>query len=151
MFYLCYRCTPPKVSRVPAFPRLAENNARQGFLEDAQYKKLLRFCPDLWFQSIVEVGRTYGWRISELLKLKFGQLDLLARTIRLEPGTTKNRKGREVTMTDTVYQLLSRCAYAKSPEQYVFTRSDGSPVKDFRRAWVKPCVAAGVGHLSRPE
>ncbi len=147
MFYLGYRCTPPKVIRVPAFPRLAEDNARQGFLEDAQYKKLVQSCPDLWFQAIVDVGRTYGWRIGELLKLKVGQLDLLARTIRLEPGTTKNREGREVTMTDAVYQLLSRCAYAKSPDQHVFTRSDGSPVKDFRGAWAKACVAAGVGQV----
>ncbi len=27
----------------------------------------------------------------------------------------------------------------------MFTRSDGSPVKDFRGVWAKACVAAGVG------
>jgi hypothetical protein len=36
MFHLGHRTTPPKVSRIPAFPRLAEDNIRKGFLEDGQ-------------------------------------------------------------------------------------------------------------------
>lgn len=147
MFYLGYRCTPPKVNRVPAFPHLTENNARQGFLDDGQYKNLLASCPELWFRALVEVGRTYGWRIGELLNLRAKQVDLLAKTIRLEPGTTKNREGREVTMTDTVHTMLSQCVYAKGPEDFVFTRSDGSAVKDFRGTWWNACCAAGVGHM----
>jgi hypothetical protein len=46
--------------------------------------------------------------------------DLLARSIRLEPGTTKNRDNREVTMTRSVHALLSTCAEGKKPEDYVF-------------------------------
>ncbi|MGA3211614.1 MAG: site-specific integrase [Terriglobales bacterium] len=147
MFHLGYRCTPPKVNRVPSFPRLAEDNARIGFLEDMQCEKLLSACPNLWFRSLVEVGRTYGWRIGELLKLRVKQVDLLARSIRLEPGTTKNREGREVTMTDAVHKLLSQCLYAKNPDAFVFTRSDGSSVRDIRKTWMKACCAAGVGHM----
>lgn len=147
MFYLGYRCTPPKVNRVPAFPHLAENNARTGFLEDGQYTRLAGACPELWFRALLEVGRTYGWRKSELLTLRVKQVDILARTVRLEPGTTKNREGREVTMTEAVYKLLSQCVYAKQPEDFVFTRSDGEPVRDFRDAWAKACCAAGVGQM----
>lgn len=33
MFYLGHRTTPPKVNRIPSFPRLAEDNIRKGFLE----------------------------------------------------------------------------------------------------------------------
>jgi len=40
MFHLGQNATPPKVNRIPGFPRLAENNIRTGFLEDAQYEKL---------------------------------------------------------------------------------------------------------------
>ncbi len=91
MFRIGMFATPPKVFRLPKFPKLTEDNIRTGFLEDAQYKKLIAYCPDLWFQTIVEMGRTYGWRISELINLKVGQIDIGARTIRLEPGTTKNK------------------------------------------------------------
>jgi integrase len=136
-----------KVRDVPIFPRLKENNVRKGFLEDGQYHKLVEYCPELWFRALLEVGRTYGWRISELLKMRVRQTDMFSRTIRLEPGTTKNDDGREVTMTDSVYTLLAECLTGKSAEDYVFTRVNGKPVRDFRSTWVNACQHAGVPGL----
>jgi len=146
MFRLGLSSTPPKVYRVPAFPHLQEDNVRQGFLEDGQHEKLVQGS-DLWFRAIVEVGRTYGWRVSELVNLRVKQVNLLSRTIRLEPGTTKNREGREVLMTKAVYQLLSASINGKSPDDHVFTREDGKPVRDFREQWKNACAAAGVPDL----
>src|SRR5439155_23791146 len=37
MFRLGYYATPPKVARLPKFPRLEERNVRTGFLEDREY------------------------------------------------------------------------------------------------------------------
>jgi hypothetical protein len=54
---------------------------------------------DLWFRTLVELGRTHGWRVSELLTMKVAQVDLIQRVIRPAPGTTKNRKGPDVFMT----------------------------------------------------
>src|SRR6185369_4142516 len=93
MFRLGYQATPPKVNRIPKFTKLQENNVRQGFLDDAQYSKLVAAVPELWFRALVEVGSTYGWRIGELLSLRVRQIDLSGKTIRLEPGTTKNKEG----------------------------------------------------------
>lgn len=93
------------------------------------------------------MGRTYGWRISELLGLRVGQIDPDTRTIRLDPGTTKNREGREVTMTGPIHALLSECVAGKGPKDAVFTWPDGRPVKDFRGAWAKTTKAAGVPGL----
>ncbi|MGA8742411.1 MAG: tyrosine-type recombinase/integrase [Terracidiphilus sp.] len=93
------------------------------------------------------MGRTYGWRISELVNLKVRQVDIDARTIRLEPGTTKNKDGREVTMTKAVHALLARCVDGKSADDPVFTRSDGKAVRDFRDAWAKATEFAGVPGL----
>ena len=116
MFRIGLQATPPKVNRVPKIPRLEENNIRKGFLEEGQFEKLVSYCPDLWFRAIVEVGKTYGWRIGELLQLRVRQVDLLAKVIRLDPGTTKNRDGREVSMTQNVYALLSECIFGKQPD-----------------------------------
>ena len=146
MFRLGLAATPPKVYRVPAFPHLAEDNVRTGFLEDGQYQKLVEGS-DLWFRAMVEVGRTYGWRVSELREMKVAQVNLLSRTIRLEPGTTKNGEGREVTMTKAVYELLAGCISGKGAADYVFTWPDGKPVRDFRELWRNACVAAGVPEL----
>lgn len=147
MFHLGHKTTPPKVNRIPAFPRLAEDNIRKGFLEDSQYEKLFGSCSETWFRTIVEVGRTYGWRIGELLNMRVKQVDVLAGTIRLEPGTTKNRDGREVTMTKRVCELLKLCVFGKKPDDYVFTRSNGKPVRDFRGTWAKASDNAGVPGL----
>jgi integrase len=136
-----------KVRNVPMFPHLKEGSARTGYLEDGQYRKLVEYRPELWFRTLVEVGRTYGWRLSELLTMRVSQIDLAERTIRLEPGTTKNGEGREVTMTDAVYTLLQGCVIGKQSDDYVFTRGDGKRVRDFRRTWAKACQSAGCPGL----
>jgi integrase len=147
MFSLGQKATPPKVLRRPAFPTLQENNVRKGFLEDAESRKLIASNPELWFRCLVELGRTYGWRVGELLGLRVRHVDLLQRTIRLEPGTTKNRDGRQVTMTTPVYELLEQCVHGKAPDAHVITRANGRPVRDFRGAWASACESAGVPGL----
>jgi integrase len=147
MFNLGRRATPPKVIFIPAFPRLAENNIRQGFLEDGQFENLLKSCPELWFQTAVELGVTYGWRIGELKKLRVNQIDLANWIIRLHPGTTKNKEGREVKMTGTLHDLLTLCVEGKSLDDHVLTWPNGRRVKDFRGTWDKARQAAGVPNL----
>jgi site-specific recombinase XerD len=87
MFRLGQQSTPAKVIRMPYFPHLRENNVRKGFLEDSQYLALVKDA-DLWFRALVECGRTFGWRVSELVGMKVNQVDLMQRVIRLAPGTT---------------------------------------------------------------
>ena len=81
------------------------------------------------------------------MELRVRQVDLFGKVIRLEPGTTKNRDGREVSMTQNVYALLSQCVSSKRPDDFVFTRDDGKRVKDFRETWRNACIAAGVPKL----
>jgi integrase len=147
MYHLGQRMTPPKVVRVPVFPKLKEDNIRTGFLEDAAYSRLVNDSPDLWFRVLLELGRTYGWRRGELLRMRVREVDLLAKTLRLEPGTTKNRDGREVTMTDGIYRLMSGLILGKKAADFVFTRPDGTPVRDFRKTWWAACIRSGVGKM----
>jgi len=141
-----------KVAKMPIFPHLAERNVRQGFLEDAAYTKLAKASASegLWLRAMLEVGCAFGWRVNELRQLRVAQIDLAARTIRLEPGTTKNSEGRTVIMTELVYQLLAQCISGKKPDERVFTRNEGKvqvSIGDFRKVWAKVCCAAGVGKM----
>jgi integrase len=144
MFRLGYYATPRKVAHLPKFPHLREDNARTGFIEPQDYKSLAAAAPDLAIRAMLEIYYTYGWRKSELIRMRVNQIDLKARVIRLEPGTTKNREGREVFMTDTVHMLLTECAHGKNPDSYLFTREGGKPVLEFKQAWKKMCDAAGI-------
>ncbi len=95
----------------------------------------------------METAVTYGWRVGELLNLRVRQVDLVGRTIRLEPGETKNREGREVVIASTGFlDLLRQCLNGKDLDHYVFTRRD-KPIRDFRQGWENLCTAAGVPGL----
>jgi hypothetical protein len=50
-----------------------------------------------------------------------------------------------VLMTEHAFQVLVRCVAGKKSEDFVFTRGDGSPVKDFRQSWWKACIRSGLG------
>jgi integrase len=139
--------TPPKVRFVPHFNMLEENNVRRGFLQDKQYLRLSRECAieGVWLAGLFETAYAYGWREDELLALRVGQLDLLGKIIDL--GETKNGDQRMILMTEHVLQILVRCVAGKKPEDRVFTRDDGSPVKDFRQAWWNACIRSGLGRF----
>jgi integrase len=147
MYRLAYLSTPPRVPSVPHFPHLKENNVRQGFLTAEQYASLVAHCSDLWLRGMRETAHNYGWRVSELLNLRVCQVDFVARSIRLEPGTTKNREGREVTIeSGALLELLRQCVEGKRQDDYVFTRGD-KPIRDFRKTWENLCKSAGVPSL----
>jgi integrase len=146
MFSLAYKATPKKVLQMPTFPYLKENNARQGSLEDAQFDKLVE-GRELWFRALVECAATIGWRHEELKPLRVKQIGFEHMIIRLEPGTTKNKEGREAPMSNRMLQLLAACVEGKGPEDYVFTRPNGKPVRDFDYDWAKACTYAGLGNL----
>jgi integrase len=132
---------PPKFSGCPP----SRTSRRATFAADS-YRKLVDGA-ELWFRTLVECGRTYGWRVSELLNLRVAQVDLAQSAIRLEPGTTKNSDGREVFMTDAVHAMLTACIAGKAAEEHVFTRANGNPVLSFRGTWERECTRAGVGRL----
>jgi hypothetical protein len=68
------------------------------------------------------------------------------KAILLEPGETKNDVPSQTPpMDETIFQLISACTIGKSPDDFIFTRDDGEPIRDFRVAWWKACVEAGVG------
>jgi integrase len=148
-FNLARECTPPKVKDVPYIPMLQERNTRKGFLEAEGYSRVAAGCGSigLWMRAIFECGYTYGWRHEELLGLEVRQVSLLTNGIRLDAGATKNDDAREVCMTKTVRALLIQCVRAKKPNEGVFTRDDGRPVRDFRKSWQNVCCAAGVGEV----
>ena len=150
-FYLGYEATPPTVFRVPSFPMLREDNTREGFLKDEDYDKLAGEAAKvgLWMRGLLAVYNAYGWRRSEpLADLRVRQIDLLLRTVDLNPGATKNKDARVIKMTREVHAIISMCVEGKRPEDRVFTREDGKPIGDFRKTWYKMCCAVGLGRMA---
>lgn len=119
---------------------------RKGFVEQADFERMASEAAKegLWLRALIEVAYTYGWRRGELVELRVRQVNQHNRTIRLDPGTTKNYEGREVYMTDSVCELLYALSEGKQPDDHVFTRDNGKPIRDFRGTWRNLCVRAGT-------
>jgi integrase len=143
------KVTPRLVTMVPAFPdRLKEAAPRKGFIGNPEYKILAANAKDLWLRSLIACCYSFGFRKSELLNLRCGQVDLFDRLIRLDAEDVKNNEARDVPMTSEVFQLLSECVRGKQAEDYVFTREPaGSHVVDPREEWYSLCVSSGLGRF----
>jgi Phage integrase family len=96
---LYYGVETHRIKALPCtFSKLKENPARQDFIELAEFKRLADGATG-WMRTFLELAFSYGWRKSEILSLRIQQGNFSTRTIRLNPGTTKNGEGREVAMT----------------------------------------------------
>jgi len=71
------------------------------------------------------------------------------RTIRLEPGETKDEKGRTAPIFDRLYPWIEQCCVGKDSDRYVFSRDmDGvRPIADMRERWYRVCCEAGLGKM----
>jgi integrase len=140
-----------KIQKVPFFPRLKESAPRSGFVEETAYNKLAGQGCELWLRALLATAYTFGFRKGELLDLRVSQVDLMNRSIRLNPGETKSGDGRTVKMTQDVFVLLQACVSGKSDNDYVFTRPNGKPVRSFRKRWAKVNRRGWLSWLAVPR
>jgi integrase len=152
--------------RIPRIHLLQEATPRAGFFERADFERVRRHLtkrPDL--QVAITIAYTYGWRMqSEVLPLTMSQIDLASGTIRLEPGTTKNGEARIAYLTPELSTLVSDQiervkSMARSQRRVVpilFPNPrrgplQGSPLRDFRKAWETACRKAGLSGMLRHD
>jgi integrase len=144
-FLLAKKSTPPKVHSVPHFPMLKEDNVRQGFFERDRLEAICRHLP-AHLAPVARFGYITGWRHREVVTLTLDHVDFDAGEVRLEPGETKNRKGRTFPMVDELRHLL-RGIWPKGPSlptMRLFRDPDGKPIHRFDKAWATACRLAGL-------
>jgi integrase len=138
--------TPPKVNRVPRIPNLEENNVRKGFFEYDQFNKLRTELPE-HLRPVITFGYFTGCRKGEILSLRWPQVDLSRRVVRLEPGETKNDEARTVPLMGELYEMLVLQKQIRDQRwpgcEWVFFRY-GKRITDFRGAWAEASKRAGV-------
>lgn len=95
-----------------------------------------------------------GWRRGEILGLRWNQIDLAAKTVRIEGDATKNKRARTIVLDGELLEAIQsqweRRKVAEIPGEapallcpYVFHR-DGKPLGDFRDAWDKALTQTGL-------
>jgi integrase len=149
-----------KLLRKPHIALLQEDNTRTGFFEPEPFASTRAHLPTA-VQPVIEFAYITDWRItSEVLPLEWRQVDFQGGTIRLDPGTTKNREGRVFPMTVRLRALLEARRDAKKdlertggsiiPSVFFRMVAKGrggqkrpKPIRAFGKAWKSACRAAG--------
>ena len=135
-----------KVQARPHIEMLKERNARVGFFDRADLDAILPHLPAS-LRPVMLFAFWTGWRIpSEVLTLKWGQVDKKAKVIRLTPDLSKNEDGRifpykRIPELVTLFETLD--AAAQGP--YVFHDGRGQQQsRFFSKCWRDACQAANL-------
>ena len=140
-----------KLSKKPAFPTLKIENTRTGFFERDELDSLLEHLPEE-LHGVVEFMYHTGWRKNEVLTRQWQHVDFDVGMIRLEPGETKNGKGRTFpfsSLPELAAVLERQHEYTKAAQRrlgsvvpWIFHR-EGRRVRYFSAAWQTACIKAG--------
>lgn len=134
----------------PPIARLRVSNVRKYVIGPELADAILGYLPPDE-RDVAEMAYLLGWRTSEIVGLRWENVDLAARVITLDPGTTKNGEGRtlpygrfpqlaaliERRRRKTV-ELEARLG-CKIPS--VFHRR-GQSIRGIRYAWERACERA---------
>lgn len=148
----CYRTGLPKT-------RFRE----QRFLDEAEIGRLVEAMPSHWRPQVVLMLST-GLRWSEAAGLRVKNVDVLARTVRVEetrhelsggsplvigpPKTAHSR--RTVTFPPEVAEMLVPLVSMRHRDEHVFTMPDGGELRQrkfWKGVWLKATAAAGLDGL----
>ncbi len=135
-----------RVLKVPYIPKLAENNAREGFFEQDEFT-LIKGALPASLRLLATAAYYTGMRAGELLDLQWPAIDLIDGRISLAPGDTKNGQGRTVFMSP---ELLEGMRAQKDDLDrnhpgcpWVFHRT-GKRIKSYKEGWATACRRVGL-------
>jgi len=135
---------------VPRFPKLTQDNARDGFLNRAPFDVLYSHLPaDL--KDFALFAYLTGWRKSAIAKLEWS--DVRGGNIYLRGVYSKNKNPYYVPILGELVQLIERREQAAIKmgsaivqDSAVFHR-DGERIDEFRKSWATACEKAGCDGL----
>ncbi len=133
-----------KLSAVPHFPFLPEQNARQGFYEKGEFLTLLRNLPDDDLRDFVEWAFWTGMRKGEGAKLTWAALDRETWTLRLHGRDAKTGKPRLLALEGPLRAVIERRLAARRPSSAFIFHRDGDAIREFRKSWRQACRTAGL-------
>ena len=147
------------LAAVPDFPSLKPTNVRTGYFERHELDSILAELPEL-VRPVAMFMYWTGWRRNEALSRRWQHVDLKAGEIRLEPGETKNGRGRGfpyAIVPELAVIIEQQRAYTDAVERrtgqivpFLFHR-DGRQVKSFRSAWRLACKRVALAARAATE
>ena len=152
-----YNLKEHEIGKGPSIPKL-EENVREGFYERADFEAIAAHLPDD-LQDFARWGYFTGWRKGKISSLRWSELNMESRQLRLRGQFSKNGEQRTVPLMGDLWEIIrrrwkERRYRGKNREMVisplVFFRKKGrgvpncgAPVTEFRKTWKTACDAAG--------
>jgi integrase len=152
-----YNLKVKEIGQGPSIPKLGEP-VREGFYERAEFEAIVAHLPED-LTDFARWGYFTGWRKGEISSLRWRELNMEDRQLRLRGQFSKNGEQRTVPLMGELWEIIQRRWQARrykgekgetvlSP--LVFFREKGRgvpksgvPVTEFRKSWKASCEAAG--------
>jgi integrase len=122
-------------------------NARQGFVERADFIALLVQLPSQVLRDVVTFAYWTGMRKGEILSLNWDGYDHATKTITLQAARAKTGRGRVIRCgqnPELVALLERRLAARRLDSPLIFHNGEGRHVGNFSTSWGRALRNAGV-------
>lgn len=149
MMVLGSRQTPAKVGRMPHFTKLAESNVREGFFAHDEFLALRGVAP-FHIKVALTIGYYSGMRLREIIGkkgLRWDQVNLQERCIRLSSLQTKTKTPRIIFMPDDFYKVVAKAQELRErdfPTCPYVCHINGKPFSQLRQGWNVACKRVGL-------
>lgn len=122
-----------------------QGTQRERVLTEEEESKLLAECPH-YLRPIILAAIHTGMRRGEILNLKWGQIDLEERTIKVEQ--TKNGRNRMIPINEQLHSELLNVKSLNGGGDYVFPNpATNLPYSEVKKSFKTACKATGVDNL----
>jgi len=122
-----------------------QENAKERILTGEEEIRLLKASPG-HLKPILIVALNTGMRRGEILGLKWSQVDLERRVIKVE--RTKSGKNRFVFMNSALFKVFEELHKDRVDREQVFVNpKTGRPFRDIKRAFKSACEKAEIENL----
>jgi len=129
------------LKKIRKVKQLEENNKRLRYLSSEECQALIYSCDD-YLKPIVITALHSGMRKTEILKLKWKQVDIKNSFILL--SDTKSGKRRSIPINETLYTTLKSIERRLDIPYVFFNPETGKHYNDIKKAFNRACEKAGI-------
>jgi integrase len=130
-----------EVNPVEKVRKLPENNVRTRILSQAEFDILVEACAP-HIRPIVMIAWYTGMRRSEIVYLRWGEIDLKKGFIRLRAERTKTKVDRVIPLHPALKTLIASLPRGLHTDRVFLFK--GSPLDEFKTAFKTACRRAGI-------
>ena len=140
-----------ELTRKPRIQLLPENNARQDFLDWADFQAVRAEMPEN-MRDVVTFMYLSSWRSGQVVAMEWRDVNMKDRVVTARGETTKSGEPHRIALVGGLWEIIER-AVRRLDCPFIFHR-DGAPFllrgsrSPLRRAWNAACAKAGLaGHV----